>query len=406
MMRLLIVDDDGDKRRRIERSIREGIGEGNVEAVVATNASDAANLLEATAFDLLVLDINLPLRADDSPRHDGGLKLLRQINRGGPRMIRPQYIIGLTAYGEVLTRSADEFAASDWQVLECSPESKEWEDVLAAKAIHIAEVRSRREEREANRVDLCILTAMKEVELEAVLRLPAEWRVESTVDDDTIYHRGAFVRGGKRLEVAATAAPHMGMPAAACIAMKLIERYRPRVLVMAGIAAGVGCQLGDIIVADKAWDYGSGKSFEGEGPLGDFSPSPDYLPIDPGLKEKLDLYAMSRADVFARIRAGWQGNPLPHALSARVGPVASGAFVVENEAMVDMVKGAQRKVSGIEMEVYGVYLACRLSTAPRPLFFAAKSACDFAVPPKSGDHQRYAAYTSANFVHEFALDEL
>jgi hypothetical protein len=58
------------------------------------------------------------------------------------------------------------------------------------------------------------------------------------------------------------------------------------------------------------------------------------------------------------------------------------------------------------METYGVYLACRLCTQPRPLAIAAKSVCDFGAPPKTNEYQRYAAFTSANFIYEFALDQL
>ena len=65
-----------------------------------------------------------------------------------------------------------------------------------------------------------------------------------------------------------------------------------------------------------------------------------------------------------------------------------------------------RKVIAIEMEAYGVYLACRTSATPRPKCFAAKAVCDFGTPPKTDEHQRYAAYTSASFIYEFALDQL
>jgi len=58
------------------------------------------------------------------------------------------------------------------------------------------------------------------------------------------------------------------------------------------------------------------------------------------------------------------------------------------------------------METYGVFMACRVSTSPQPIPISAKSVCDFGIHPKTDEYQRYAAYTSANFIYEFALDQL
>ena len=53
----------------------------------------------------------------------------------------------------------------------------------------------------------------------------------------------------------------MGMPAAVSLSHKLIERFRPRYLIMPGIAAGIGAEqiFGDVIVADTVWNYSYGK---------------------------------------------------------------------------------------------------------------------------------------------------
>jgi nucleoside phosphorylase len=49
--------------------------------------------------------------------------------------------------------------------------------------------------------------------------------------------------------------------AASVLSMKMINRFRPRYIVMVGIVAGIKGKgnYGDILVIDHSWDYGSGK---------------------------------------------------------------------------------------------------------------------------------------------------
>jgi nucleoside phosphorylase len=89
-----------------------------------------------------------------------------------------------------------------------------------------------------------------------------------------------------------------------------------------------------------------------------------------------------------------------------MGPVASGASVIADSTVVDLIKSQSRKLVGIEMETYGVFLAARVCGRPRPLAMSVKSICDFADASKADDYQRYAAYTSASFLYEFAIEML
>src|SRR5690606_25772505 len=77
--------------------------------------------------------------------------------------------------------------------------------------------------------------------------------------DDTVYFRGEVERSGQKGRVIAAAAAEMGIAAATALATKVIIGFRPRYLFMAGIAAGVEGNAGDILIADESWDYGSGK---------------------------------------------------------------------------------------------------------------------------------------------------
>jgi hypothetical protein len=62
-----------------------------------------------------------------------------------------------------------------------------------------------------------------------------------------------------------------------------------------------------------------------------------------------------------------------------IGPVASGAAVLENKNMVEeQIIIQHRKLIGIGMEVFGVYHAANYCSEPKPKFFALKSISNFA----------------------------
>jgi hypothetical protein len=75
---------------------------------------------------------------------------------------------------------------------------------------------------------------------------------------------------------------------------------------------------------------------------------------------------------------------------------------------VDSIKEQHRDLIGVDMEVYGVYLAADLAARPRPAAFSIKAVTDFADPTKGDDHRAYASYVSASilrhFFERYALD--
>lgn len=86
----------------------------------------------------------------------------------------------------------------------------------------------------------------------------------------------------------------MGMAAASALATKATMLFRPRYLIMCGIAAGIrkdtGQLYGDVLVPDVVWDYSTGKVVGPDEPeirFGDvgFLPRPQAMHLDPKLKE-------------------------------------------------------------------------------------------------------------------------
>lgn len=402
-MRVLIVDDNTKKRNQLREEVQSATGE-HAKIDVASSVQEAERKLTASTFDLMILDLNLPTRRGLPPQKTGGTELLRRLRQlAATRTItRPRYILAVSAYDDVIEEQRRLFQEEAVVLIPYSDDSVDWRQSIRNQVVQVA----------ASLADckaltsLCIVTALHKIELEAVLALPAGWKPINIEGDATNYYQGKFVRNGKALDVVAASATEMGMPASAALAMKMIFRFRPRVLAMAGIAAGFKGNFGDILVAYDSWDYGSGKRTGSSDQQSQFRPRPSYLPIDPELKNRLEAFSMEHDRTLREIRLDWNGEAPVGAPGVIAGPLGSGASVVADRAILEDLRNHNDKLIGVEMEAYGIFAACRGADAPRPAALVMKSTCDYGDASKDDRYQRYAAYTSACYLYEFALSKL
>jgi nucleoside phosphorylase len=79
--------------------------------------------------------------------------------------------------------------------------------------------------------------------------------------------------------------------------------------------------------------------------------------------------------------------------------MASGSTVVANRLILEkQIYSQYKETKALEMESYGVAYAALHCTEPRPYPIIAKSICDFADARKSDQYQKFAAYTSCEFL--------
>ena len=236
-----------------------------------------------------------------------------------------------------------------------------------------------------------ILTAV-EIESKSVRHIFPGWEKVSVPGDRQDYYAAFFERDGQRHKVITCQQSVMGMTATTMLAAKAIEHFRPKYLIMTGIAAGIGeesAQLyGDVIVPDMIWDYTTGKYVgpdESEIRFGDigFLPRPVMINTDEDIMD------------IIRETMGAEDNEF----HVHVGPMACGSNVVANAEIVDKkVKSLFPHTVGLDMESYSLMYAAVNSTEPRPKALVVKSICDFADSSKSDQYQRFAAYTSSGYV--------
>lgn len=234
------------------------------------------------------------------------------------------------------------------------------------------------------------LIYVTDTEEAAVMRM-YDWKVFQKDDDTQVYYTA---KDSKGRNLYAARQDEMGMTAAATLTMKLVEHFRPKYVVMPGIAAGVlddsnGLQMyGDVVLADMVWNYSNGKYVSKDkaeivfGEVG-FLPRPTSVKIDESLLGYFDKAVHSASNET-------------HVL---IGAMASGSTVVANRVILDkQIKGQFGSTKGLEMEGYGVAYAASHATEPKPKAIIAKSVCDFADSRKSDIYQKFAAHTSCEFI--------
>lgn len=241
---------------------------------------------------------------------------------------------------------------------------------------------------------LCALIYVTDTEEHAVMRM-YDWKEIRFDGDDQLYFQAG------ELPVYAARQDEMGMTASATLTMKLIEHFRPKYVIMPGIAAGTlenssdSQMYGDVVLANMVWNYSNGKYVPKDqasivfGEIG-FKPRPTVVKMEDDLLVLLEKAIHSEHNET----------------HVHLGAIASGSAVVANKNILDQqVKSQFESTKGLEMEGYGVAYAAAHATEPRPRAIIAKSVCDFADNRKSDMYQEFAAYTSCEFV-KLLIDEI
>ena len=242
------------------------------------------------------------------------------------------------------------------------------------------------------------LICVTDAEEQAVLRM-YDWQELYMDGDCQLYRQAKHAPDGK--QIIAARQDELGMTASATLTMKLIWHFRPKYVIMLGIAAGTleesddNQMFGDVVLADMVWNYSNGKYVPKDrasivfGEVG-FLPRPTVAKIDGSLYPYFEK-ALRSENNQTRVH---------------VGALASGSAVVANRFFLEKQIHTQfEDTKGLDMEGYGVAYASNHATEPRPKAIIAKSVCDFADSRKSDVYQRFAAHTSCEFV-KLLLDEI
>src|SRR5690348_14975795 len=135
MMNVLLIEDNDKKASEVTAVLTSAVKTANV--VRAKSFRSGVRELGAHLYDLLVLDMVLPVRDGEQLTEDAGIRILSEID-DGLFCKRPAHMVCLTAFESVLESFKNEASRKLVHVVLYSETSSEWSNALSHKAQQIS----------------------------------------------------------------------------------------------------------------------------------------------------------------------------------------------------------------------------------------------------------------------------
>jgi len=224
----------------------------------------------------------------------------------------------------------------------------------------------------------------------------------AVVGESSVYYRATLpVAAGAGATTAyaliVTCIGAMGSPEAAAAVTSALARWRPRAVVIVGIAGGIAANeaaLGDLLVANRIIGYEQAKAR----PTG---AEHRWQPYD------VDRGLLQRARAFTGLR--WHGaiagsRPERGRPARHYGPIGSGEKIIQDPALLAELLATWPKLVGVEMEGVGGAAGTRQASPP-PALAMIRAVSDLANPDKESVGVRawrpYACAVAAAFAVAF-----
>lgn len=400
-MRILIVHDRKEVAAELKRVVTE-TSEALDKCDVAIDYQSARSALAEHLYDLLILDLTLPIKTTiGQPSFENVHALLEELFNEGS-LNPPGDIIGITRDEEAL-RLVENRLGPHLMVTISEDPNGAWKSYLKDKlsyAKRAAKTRALSAARHHD-VDALIVTAM-DIEMR-----PYEGAFEMR---QAKHFRGAteFAFTDRNDEIrrgVAYSIGKSGQASAASLTQALITFYRPRLAAMSGYCGGVKgkLNLGDLVFfeAAYAWDYGKWEEIPGKPPTTKFCPRPDPIGI-----ANSSLHSAARRFVSSNLpndqnlvrRVSEASKGKLSGFKIHLKPAASGSAVVAADDIVARIGGLNDSIWAVDMEAYGFYHAAEYTRVAQPDFVCVKAVSDFSNGEKGDELHDACSLLSAEAV--------
>ena len=316
------------------------------------------------------------------------INLLRQIVED-EILPTPTHILGITASEETRNEVDEQFKELVTNVIHVSADQDDWKAVLKP---YLQRLLRSENENTSFIYDVVVLNALRHPELQAVydswpLALSEEKLVGSNINCKTGHLK---LNNGKTLKIACAHLNQMGPIAATHSTEFLLKQFKPRVIIMTGICGGFSnaVSVGDVVIADKSWDWQAGKWVEDWSLQSASDPKEASYELV-SLAKTIDVDMQS----FYQQYTGHRPPNHPKLISA---PMVSGSSVVASADIQKVFRGQHRKMAAIDMECYGVYYSCANHYGQATKMICIKSVSDLADRAKDDNYQSYCSFISAS----------
>lgn len=197
-------------------------------------------------------------------------------------------------------------------------------------------------------IDFLIVSPLAEERNALLSRLPGHYKVPPVENDTNTYFAASLntERGGETYSIVVLPLVGMGNTNAASAASNAILRWKPRYVLVVGIAGGVeknGVAIGDVLISDQIADY-------------------ELQKIENG--KSFVRWQVHRADMRLlaaatnHLNLGWRDVVAKrfdeNASEVHVGPICTGNKVIADKSLMNEYRDVWTKMIGVEMEGGGV----------------------------------------------------
>lgn len=408
MIKVLIMDDTPKKTEKIKSVLTGKCLLPETEITVAKSINSGRSLLSSNKYDLLILDLVMPVNDGEEVGPEGQSEgFIDEMSRVG-RLNKPIYIIALTQYKEKIDENQKTYAKKLWKLIHYDLKESAWEDVLQDAVDTIITTKRMLLESisKVNKYDIGILCALPE-EFEMMRdAFGGIWQVKE--DDNSPFNvLFANIRTelGHSLRLLSCCCNASGMQAASVAASYLLSRYDLSMLFMTGFCAGFkkdSIHRGDLFIAESEYDYGRGKLARNKENEQVLNTEHKQYPCSFELIGKISSFITEERvqdKLYSELtKNGYlqddMGTPAIH-----VAPGTCGSYVVgDEEFMKKLMDGGDRKLTGLDMEGYGLYLASHMLKKDCVLV---KGIADYGDGVKDDKYHKTCSYASAWFVMRF-----
>ena len=394
-MKVLIIHDRRPIRDEIKTTCENNL-KGDPLVDMAVDLIDARERLAADFYDLVIIDLTLPVREGRAATIENAEILLEEIfDQGG--LNAPADVMGISRDAEALSQISTNISQ---HLMTCLSEDSDWKQSLEEKLNYLTRVRSSRQlvANSSYGLDLAIITALDK---EA---MPYERLFELSESDEM---KGCRIfsfsdKNGKIRNGILHSVGQAGQAPAAAATQALLTQFRPRLIAMTGFCGGVEerTKFGDLIGFRKVegWDYGKWEGKKGQDPV--FKPRPDPLVAPEGqiydIVRSLEGNFEPSRKILEAVAAASGGEI--SSWSVKRGHAGSGSAVVTSDETMQSIVGRNEDIRAIDMESHGFYFACGHSPVRRPDYLCLKSVADMCNGEKDSRLHEACSLISASFL--------
>ena len=127
MIKILVVEDNTEKFKRVFSLLTKECSVVESDVQRANCVHTARELLISGLYDLLLLDLVLPVNEDGNPSEEAGNNFLEEIYYN-PNINTPIHVIGLTEFQKVFEEYSESFEDKLWGLINFDLRSTDWSD--------------------------------------------------------------------------------------------------------------------------------------------------------------------------------------------------------------------------------------------------------------------------------------